>query len=342
MITKRGPSLRDVAKLAGVHISTASYALRDCGNIAAETRAKVKEAAKQLKYHPNPVLASLARGRFKKSNQIHNALAFISLHNRFHQNNHPRFKYAQAHAEMMGYTITYHTLESIAAWKNPERVLVNRGVAGVIFDGNSVPDIPNWNPSVFVTVLIGGIASERDYHRVNADHYAAVRTAWTKATAAGYKRIGLALLRHDPELEDDRLRYAAGLVSQIQHDPHNVIPCYRNVVGAEKGLVSWFQENRLDCVIGFHSGLYYLIKEAGYCAPEDYGFICLHVSPGTYSQLPEFTGIKSDEALKAQTAIELIDQQIRRRLYGIPDAPLSVLVEPLWIEGRTIRPQLAK
>jgi LacI family transcriptional regulator len=46
-------TIRDVAKHAGVSVTTASYALNDTGTIAEATRKRVLEAAAELNYHPN-------------------------------------------------------------------------------------------------------------------------------------------------------------------------------------------------------------------------------------------------------------------------------------------------
>ena len=46
-------TIKDVAKLARVSISTASYALNNLPNVHPDTRKRVFEAAKELSYHPN-------------------------------------------------------------------------------------------------------------------------------------------------------------------------------------------------------------------------------------------------------------------------------------------------
>jgi LacI family transcriptional regulator len=56
-------TLRDVARLAGVSIGTASKAMNAGGRLSAETRAKVLKAAKTLDYRPNDLAQSLHRAR---------------------------------------------------------------------------------------------------------------------------------------------------------------------------------------------------------------------------------------------------------------------------------------
>ena len=56
-------SIRDVAREAGVSVTTVSHALNDKGRLHPETRARVREVAQRLGYRPNPAARSLVSGR---------------------------------------------------------------------------------------------------------------------------------------------------------------------------------------------------------------------------------------------------------------------------------------
>ncbi len=62
-LTPGARTIRDVARLAGVSIGTASKALNANGRLRAETRAKVLRVAKQIDYRPNDLAQSLHRAR---------------------------------------------------------------------------------------------------------------------------------------------------------------------------------------------------------------------------------------------------------------------------------------
>ena len=64
-------TIRDVAKLAGVSVTSASYALNDTGTISDETRKRVLKAAEDLNYHPN------AFARHLKTRKTHTIGVFI-------------------------------------------------------------------------------------------------------------------------------------------------------------------------------------------------------------------------------------------------------------------------
>src|SRR5690242_14686795 len=59
----RTATIRDVAALAGVSVGTASKALNGRGSLRADTVARVRLAAEQLDFQPNPAARSLHAGR---------------------------------------------------------------------------------------------------------------------------------------------------------------------------------------------------------------------------------------------------------------------------------------
>jgi len=59
----RAPTLTDVARLAGVSLTTASKAINGKPRVSDAVRARVLDVAKQLSYSPNPMARSLHTGR---------------------------------------------------------------------------------------------------------------------------------------------------------------------------------------------------------------------------------------------------------------------------------------
>jgi len=56
-------SIKDVAREAGVSVTTVSHALNDKGRLNPDTRARVREVAERLGYRPNPAARSLVSGK---------------------------------------------------------------------------------------------------------------------------------------------------------------------------------------------------------------------------------------------------------------------------------------
>lgn len=63
MPRQRPATLVEVAHRAGVSVTTASKAINDQPRVSAETRARVRKAAKELGFSPNPLARSLLSGR---------------------------------------------------------------------------------------------------------------------------------------------------------------------------------------------------------------------------------------------------------------------------------------
>ena len=62
MTLRPTPTIRDVAKAAGVSIGTVSKSINKTGSISAETRKRVLDAAEQLQFRPNTLAKSLHSG----------------------------------------------------------------------------------------------------------------------------------------------------------------------------------------------------------------------------------------------------------------------------------------
>lgn len=76
-------TINDVAKAAGVSISTVSRVLSDDPRISEDTKKRVRKAIKELKYHPNAIARSLANKATKTIGLILNTEAQTLIRNPF-------------------------------------------------------------------------------------------------------------------------------------------------------------------------------------------------------------------------------------------------------------------
>ena len=65
------PTLRDVARLAGVSHQTVSRVINGSEDVLPETRAIVESAIEQMGYRPNAIARSMARGQTHTLSLIH-------------------------------------------------------------------------------------------------------------------------------------------------------------------------------------------------------------------------------------------------------------------------------
>lgn len=122
---------RDVARLAGVSQPTVSRALRDGGRVSAETKRRVQEAARLLKYVPNEVGRALSSGRTRRI-----GLLLTDLDNQFYSH-----IIAPIHSELekLGYQLILHT-ETADNETVAERLIAN-GLDGVILATTTVNSV---------------------------------------------------------------------------------------------------------------------------------------------------------------------------------------------------------
>ena len=192
-------TLQDVARAAGVGKATVSLALRNHPRISAATRARVQAVAEQLHYRPDPVLAQIAAYRWRtREHPTDVAVGFIT-------NLHPWTKLeamgqlraaATVQGERMGYHVEHFRMEDYARPEQLARVLFHRGIRGVIIG----PVMREGFVEGFPVDGSTSVGCHVGYYQppinvvVPDFHHAMVR-AWREAVAAGYRRIGVAMLK---------------------------------------------------------------------------------------------------------------------------------------------------
>lgn len=123
----RTTTIRDVAKRAGVSVTTASYALNDTGTIGEATRDRVRKAAEELNYHPN------AFARHLKKRKTHTVGVFIS---RFGGSFYEEILDG-IHSVILN---TDYELLVCPESRSPRRMLLHRQVDGAIVFDSAISD----------------------------------------------------------------------------------------------------------------------------------------------------------------------------------------------------------
>lgn len=120
-------TIRDVAKHAGVSVTTASYALNDTGTIGEATRQRVREAAEALNYHPNAFARNL------KKRKTHTVGVFIT---RFGGSFYEEILEG-IHSVILN---TDYELLVCPESRSPRRMLLHRQVDGAIVFDSAISD----------------------------------------------------------------------------------------------------------------------------------------------------------------------------------------------------------
>ncbi|GKX28911.1 LacI family transcriptional regulator [Vallitalea longa] len=176
-------TIKDVAKLAGVSISTVSYALNNTGYVSTEKKEKVLKAAMKLNYRPDSNAKNL---KSKKKNLI--GLILSELHGPFYSE---FIKGVQE--EVLSYEYDLVSISSSGGLKSTAvRFLKeNRTDGMIVFDHHMYEDlIKNAADANMPIVLINQHIKHKYVMSVMVDNIAASYDAVEYIISQGYKKIG--------------------------------------------------------------------------------------------------------------------------------------------------------
>ena len=183
---KDRPTIRDVARLAGVAVSTVSYVVNGTGQVSAETRLRVKNAIHTLHYEPNLLARNLKAGRAASIGLIMPDLQnpyFVTVMAGVQD-------VAQAHDLLL----VLCTTQSAQRWENYySRVLRARRMDGLIFlsgSGMLTPSILELIQKDSV-VLVDERLPALGVPSVTSTNRRGARSVAEHVLAQGHRRIGI-------------------------------------------------------------------------------------------------------------------------------------------------------
>lgn len=131
--------MADVAKRAGVHVTTVSLAMRNHPRLPESTRRRIRELADRMNYRPDPLLRALVsyRGNVIERRNIPTLAYVTNWKTRWGWKNatgHPDFySGATKMAERLGYKIEHFWKQEPGFTEGRlSRMLFSRGINGII------------------------------------------------------------------------------------------------------------------------------------------------------------------------------------------------------------------
>ncbi|MFH1497504.1 MAG: LacI family DNA-binding transcriptional regulator [Verrucomicrobiota bacterium] len=340
------PTLVDLARHLGVGKSTVQRALSNDPRCNKETAARVREAAEKLGYRPDPVFAAMVSRRQRKTGGGIPIAYLVNVVKAPERVGVLITEWLSARAEQLGYKVE---VINLATWDSPRRlwqILYARGFAGVLLGTlrSDYRDLLLGNDR-FPVVCVGR-GDPLPFNTVRPAILPAVHQAWERMRALGYRRIGAAIMRHEPMIEDDfsRLAGALGCQALMGGDGGEAIPPLLDSLRGQSSFEEWVRRHRPDAVLGFHPGQYAVLRSMGIKIPRDMGFACLHNDffnegkrrPGMVACMAQ------NFPLIARSAVNLLDQMIRHGERGVPAEPITITVESVWSDGRSLPSRLKK
>lgn len=338
-------TLTEVARAVGLTKSAVSLALRHDPRIPASTRRRVEQAAGQLGYRRNAVVAhlmsELRRGTASVSSPT---IALLNLNEDPHAfTRHPTIpvyiRGIRHRAEALGYAVdTIAGPSKTVDGRRLRKILHARGIRGCILTGlmrdNRLP--PNLAPlwPAFPCVITGVRTEEPQLPFACADHHAVSQMAVAMALQSGRRRPALVLDRQIDDLVQGR--FSAGfLIAQKSLPTAARIPPYYhedNEHSLPLSFVRWFERHRPDAILTLYHVVEDWLRARHVKVPRDVALVQLEWRP----HRPSWAGVNQHNDRTGAAAVDLLIQMIHAGETALQTHPRAILIEPSWQRGSTL------
>jgi DNA-binding LacI/PurR family transcriptional regulator len=337
---KKRITLRDVAKRAGVHYSTVSLALRNRGALPEDTRERVRRAAAELGYRPDPLLASLAS--YRRARPAAGYRATLAWVTNFPARDAWReeeiyaeyFAGARERAQALGFRLQeFWRREPALTPARASQILTARGIEGLVIAPQPTPaETLELEWERFSAVTIGYSLARPALHMVCPNQYRCMKLAMENLAARGYRRIGLVMLRASDERVDHNWLAGFLVAQQALAARDRIAPLLPDRWDARE-FAAWLERTRPDAVVSKCAQVPGALRELGHAVPRDLGLAMLtRAKPGR-----NLAGVNEAPEEVGAAAIDFLAGMLHRNERGMPAQPRRLLIEGRWIEGATVR-----
>jgi DNA-binding LacI/PurR family transcriptional regulator len=311
-------TIHDVARVAGVSISTVSYALSGKRSITETTRARIDRAVQELGYRPNAGARMLAGSRTN----------IIALTAPMHGDTHP--------PALMSFVLAVVTaarshdydvllLTQGDALSGLRRVASSSLVDGIVMMDVAVDDerLPVLRDIDLPSALIGIPHDTADLTCVDLDFEAAADMAVARLADLGHAAVGM--LGHSQHLYDRGSNFAprfrdgylaAGAARGIRTAFHTTESTREAVAAAYDAVLAELPDLSalvLNCNEDVHSFLLELLRERGVRVPEDLSLVSACSSFRTDHLVPPLDVIPLPADHQARRAVDLLMERLDGR-----------------------------
>lgn len=328
------PSIRSLARLAGVSTATVSLALRNVPRISVSMREKIQRLAREQGYTSNPVVSRVL-SRYRSGSPHLGTLAFVhtSANPGDHELESVRtwLRFATKRAMELGYQV-----DTFALGKNditPGRlagILEARGIQGLLLAGpfrhNTIPREFSALWKNAACVVLGERPLSPALSCVLNDQFATARQAMEEILARGYARPGLCL---HPDLDGVlEGRFRAGYLLGREPLPAR-IPVFDFTPAAERSFVEWVRQWNPDAILTLHPEILFWCRSAGFSS---IGLAHLDIS----SPHGRWAGMQQDNEHVGSAAVELLIGQLHFHTQGVPAFQQCLQLGSRWRNGPSL------
>lgn len=334
--------MADLARRAGVHVATVSRALRDDPRISTGRRAAVRQAAIELGYRPNPLVAALmAARRTRRSPAFQATLGWITKvpperAEAFERDFGELHRGAAERAAQQGYQLQAFNLAADVSGRRTTEILLSRGIRGlVVAPLHSIQDALELDWARFGTIAVGYSWAGAPVSRVAHNHFTGLMLAARRCREAGRGRAGLVLPRRVHEKVEKRW-LAADLLDQAERQEGERVPALILDDPDEHRFLTWLRRHRPATILCLEvERITAWLARAGRRVPEDVAVVSLDRRPADRG----VAGINQDYAALGSNAVDLLVGVLQRNEVGVPPQPVTILAEGRWVGGRSLAPR---
>lgn len=345
------PTIRELAKFAGVSRTTVSMALRNSPRISVAMREKIVRLAEEHGYQKDPVVSALMNQlRTTRKSRWVEKLAYLTFWNtrdewRQNINEAAYFEGACTRAAQLGYEVEdFWAKQPGMSSARLGKILYSRGIRGVIF-----APLPRHLGHVtlewrhFACAGLGLTILKPELHRASHSYQEGMNLALHSLKNLGYRRPAFA----NTALFDRRTKHgwlSGFLTAQFQVPHEDRIPPYlvsghkRDDVWDLAKFAKWLKQWKPDSIVSNTEQPLYLARKLGISVPEDLGFASLHrLNPDD-----PWAGIDRQPHQIGAAGVDLVVGQLQNNEFGLPACPKTVFLSGIWTEGPTVRSNQAQ
>ncbi|HQV63985.1 MAG TPA: LacI family DNA-binding transcriptional regulator [Anaerolineales bacterium] len=324
------PTLRDVARLAGVSHQTVSRVINGSEDVLPETRAIVESAIEQMGYRPNAIARSMARG------QTH-TLACISP-------NLTDYTFASVieGAEVEARQHDYFMLSSSASDPQAFRALVDelvghRRVDGLIVINPYADERFQYIPKDFPLVFVGASAHEKNICSVSLDDEKVAYEATRHLITLGHTKIALVTGPMEEDCSQDRTEgYQRALQEAgIAFDKTMVIEGDWSASSGQSALLSFVEQGRVPSAVFAQNdrmamGVLRAARDINLKVPSQLAVIGVDDMPLSSYFDPPLTTMRQDMPRIGQEATRMLLDIIKKKSTAMRDLKLPAELVIRW------------
>ncbi len=305
-MSKSNPTIRDVARQAGVSHQTVSRVINGSEDVTAETRERVEAAIAALDYRPNAIARSMARGQTRTLACISPNLTdytFASI-----------IEGAEAEARRLGYFLLSSSARDAESFEGLVDELVgHRRVDGLLVMNPYADERYQLIPENIPLVFVGARSRGESICSVCLDDEAVAYKATRYLIECGHKRIGMVT---GPMAEDCSMDRMVGFKkaldeANLPYQPELVIEGDWSASSGHAALIHLSANKDLPGAIFVQNdrmamGLLRAARERNIAIPEELSIIGVDDMPLTQHYAPPLTTMRQDMPRIGQEAARIL------------------------------------